>query len=98
MSSFIVRVELHGALTEAVYTQLHNSMASAGFGRTISAGDGHSYWLPTAMYTINSTASAESIRIAAANAATVTGHRATIFVANMSDWSASGLTQYRSLR
>lgn len=95
MTFFIVRIELHGALTEAIYTRLHSSMATAGFSRTISASDGHTYWLPTAMYTATSAGTAESARIAAANAASVTGLTATIFVANMTEWASSGLTQYR---
>lgn len=95
MASFIVRVELHGALTEATYTRLHNSMAAVGFSRTIVANDGHSYWLPTAMYTANSVGTAESVRIAASNAASATGLPATIFVANMTDWSSSALTPYK---
>jgi hypothetical protein len=96
MHSFIVRVELHGAQSESTYLHLHNAMGRAGFSRTILADDARSYWLPQAMYKVVST-NATQVRQAASKAAATTGFSATVFVAQMSEWSASGLVQVQGV-
>jgi hypothetical protein len=50
VANVIVRVELHGATTEAQYQTLHQAMAAIGFERTITGGGGARFQLPTAMY------------------------------------------------
>ncbi|EKL1152036.1 TPA: DUF2622 domain-containing protein [Klebsiella quasipneumoniae subsp. similipneumoniae] len=49
MSTFIVRVELHGAEPED-YEDLHGKMESAGYERQITADSGIRYQLPDAEY------------------------------------------------
>ena len=49
MTRFAVRVELHHR-HEPSYTILHQKMAAAGYVRTIKAGDGQVYDLPTGLY------------------------------------------------
>ena len=91
MNSFIIRVELHGALTEAIYAQLHTAMERAGFSRQIAADGGAQFYLPTAMYTGSSWEGADGVRRTALTAAATTGRNATVFVAKMDGWSATGL-------
>ena len=69
MARVVVRVELHGATTEQQFERLHTQMASAGFGRTILAGDGSRCWLPTATYYSEKFASETIARDAAWTAA-----------------------------
>lgn len=49
MSTFMVRVELHGAKPED-YEALHEKMEYAGYQRTITADSGREYQLPDAEY------------------------------------------------
>jgi hypothetical protein len=91
MNSYIIRVELHGAVLEATYVQLHTAMEGAGFSRQITADGGKQFYLPTAMYTCSSWNDASMVRQAAVNAAATTGRSATVFVAKMDGWSATGL-------
>lgn len=69
MAHVVVRVELHGAVTEDQYQRLHAAMQRSGFVRTIVGGDGAKYWLPTAMYYSDTYADAASARDAAWQAA-----------------------------
>lgn len=92
MNTFIVRVELHGYASEATYIKLHEVMERAGFVRAIRADNGAFYALPQAMYTTSSFAATDTIRQSAIAAAATTGHATTIFVAQMTEWSASGLS------
>jgi hypothetical protein len=93
MNSFIVRVELHGALAEATYTRLHAVMAEAGFARTIFApSDGRTYFLPSAMYTTNSSKSTNGVSEQVGSLASSTGLASSIFVARMSEWWSLNLT------
>jgi hypothetical protein len=91
MNSFLVRIELHKALLESTYVQLHNAMAKSGFSRQILANDGKYYWLPQAMYVASSSLNAIQVKQAAENAAATTGLSAIVFVAQMPIWAASGL-------
>jgi hypothetical protein len=52
MAHAFVRVELHAATSVAEYAALHHAMATIGFQRTITAGSGKTYQLPTAIATI----------------------------------------------
>lgn len=72
MTTFIVRVELHGA-TESDYEHLHTAMAQIGFVRTVIGSDGKTYRLPTAEYRIDSTSTVDAIRDSARSAANSTG-------------------------
>ncbi len=49
MSNFIVRVELYGTPSEAVYDKLHAAMSQKGFSRTFIDGN-KTVQLPTATY------------------------------------------------
>lgn len=69
MAHVAVRVELHGAVTEDQYQRLHAAMQARGFVRTITAGNGTRYWLPTATYCSDAYADATSARDAAWQAA-----------------------------
>jgi len=69
MAAVVVRVELHGATTEEQYSRLHDAMRRAGFGRTITSGDGTQYWLPTATYRSATFADASTAQAAAWEAA-----------------------------
>ncbi len=91
MTSFIVRVEMHHAITEAIYNQLHAAMEQAGFTRKIKADDGIWYWLPTAMYICTFGGDASAVMLAAAKAAATTGLTSTVFAAKMDGWSSRGL-------
>jgi Endoribonuclease GhoS len=72
MTTFITRVELHGADYND-YQNLHAAMARAGFVRTIVGDDGQTYKLPTAEYRIESSSTALLVRDAAKTAANTTG-------------------------
>lgn len=69
MANVVVRVELHGAVTEEQYKRLHAAMQARSFVRTITGGDGVRYWLPSAMYSSEAYADAASARDAAWQAA-----------------------------
>lgn len=69
---YLVRVELHNA-TYADYETLHKAMAAKGFQRTIRAGDGALYYLPTAEYTAETSESGNQVWTAADSAAATTG-------------------------
>lgn len=87
MARVVVRVELHGASTEQQYERLHEQMASAGFGRTITGADGNQYWLPTATYSSERFASEATARDAAWNAAAgIVGKYAVIATCGGSAW------------
>jgi hypothetical protein len=94
MARVVVRVELHGATTEQQYERLHAQMASAGFGRTIVAGNGAQYWLPTATYSSEGYSSETTARDAAWNAAAgITSSYAVIATCGGSAWQ--GLSEVR---
>ena len=76
MALFIVRIELHLALSSD-YDVLHRSMAQAGFHRKIRDGS-TDYNLPTAEYSIESPANVFAIRDQAAQTAAVTGKAASV--------------------
>jgi hypothetical protein len=87
MARVIVRVELHEANTEQQYERLHRQMAAAGFGRTITGGDGNKYWLPTATYSSEQFASETAARDAAWNAvAGIVAKYAVIATSGPSAW------------
>lgn len=68
MSTFITRVELHGATYED-YGELHGHMALEGYSTTIRADDGTSYHLPPAEYQLTADCTIEDARTSAARAA-----------------------------
>jgi hypothetical protein len=72
MTTFIVRVELHGA-SESDYERLHVAMAQLGFLRNVIGSDGNTYRLPTAEYRIESANTVETVRDLARGAANTTG-------------------------
>ena len=92
--SYIVRVELHGAVYSD-YETLHAAMAQAGFQRTITSDNGTVYQLPTAEYSVNSSADEMAVLKAARLAADRTGKRNGVLVvaSNRSAWD--GLAQVR---
>jgi hypothetical protein len=95
MARVVVRVELHGATTEQQYERLHTRMASAGFSRTITAGNGGQYWLPTATYSSDRYGSETLARDAAwAASAGITSSYAVIATCGNSAWN--GLAEVRS--
>jgi hypothetical protein len=95
MARVVVRVELHGATTEQQYECLHAQMAAAGFGRTIVAGNGAEYWLPTAMYSSERYSGEATARDAAWNAAAgITHSYAVIATCGGSAWQ--GLSEVRA--
>lgn len=51
MSTFIIRIELHGAEPED-YEELHEKMEGKGYQRQITADSGNKYQLPDAEYII----------------------------------------------
>ena len=53
MAQFTIRVELHGA-TPKDYENLHTSMSSNGFEKTIYSSEGVRYKLPEAEYVFSS--------------------------------------------
>jgi len=73
LANAIVRVELHGATTEAQYQTLHQAMAAIGFERAITGGRGARYQLPTAMYYSTRYPSVQAARDAAWTAASRIG-------------------------
>lgn len=60
MSSYIIRIELHGSL--ANYATLHNWMQQQSFKTTVLGGNGLRYKLPTATYQIDSERAVEDLR------------------------------------
>jgi len=72
MTTFITRVELHGA-RYTDYETLHAAMAQAGFRRNVLGSDGKWYQLPTAEYAIDTANNASSVRDTAKRAANATG-------------------------
>lgn len=60
MSTYIVRVELHGA-SGSDYNELHDAMKSSGFSRNIVSSEGRAYQLPTAEYVANSPEEASKV-------------------------------------
>jgi hypothetical protein len=79
VSSYLTRVELHGA-TYDDYEHLHKAMKAKGFTLTIRSGDGTLYRLPPAEYDISTTASGEQVRAGAQQAAESTGRNHAVVV------------------
>jgi hypothetical protein len=92
--TYLVRVELHNA-SWADYQTLHAAMENRSFQRTIRAGNGVEYHLPTAEYAVDTTASGEQVRAAADAAAATTGkaHGLLVVRYDMAWWT--GLAQGR---
>jgi hypothetical protein len=86
MSSFLTRIELHGATWDE-YEQLHAEMRARGFSREITSDDGLRYQLPTAEYVIRTTEGLDAVRALAAAAAKTTGRKFGVIVA---EYSRSG--------
>jgi hypothetical protein len=91
MANFLTRVELHGATWDD-YEQLHSEMSSRGFSREIVADDGRTYQLPTAEYVSHGTLSLTDVRALAVEAATATGRRFGVIVAEFVRSGWQGLT------
>lgn len=87
MANAYVRVELHGATSVAQYERLHRAMDAIGFQRTIRAGNGTIYDLPTASYYSERFATIESARDAAWKAsAGITAYHAVIAAGTAIAW------------
>jgi hypothetical protein len=86
MANYIARVELHSA-TWNDYEQLHVTMQRRGYLRTIKAGDGKWYQLPTGTYVVAATnSSLQNALNAATEAANETGRQSSVLVA---DWNSA---------
>jgi hypothetical protein len=85
MSDVISRVELHSA-SYSDYENLHMYMQQRGYSRSIRGNDGNTYQLPTGTYVGSGTASTDIALQAAVAAATATGKRFSVIVA---DWNSS---------
>jgi hypothetical protein len=72
MAFYIVRVELHGAKTEAEYEVLHKAMAARGFHRSMT-DSGKTVHLPSATYCMSSNYTAQQIEQLTEEAAKTTG-------------------------
>jgi hypothetical protein len=98
MPNFIARVELHSA-SYADYEALHSYMQQYGYARTIKAGDGKTYQLPTGTYVsagaLASAAAALQSAVAAANA---TGKTSSVIVADWSSATWQGLATVNAAR
>ena len=90
MSSYLVRVELHGANWND-YETLHSEMAVRGFSREITGNNGLIYQLPTAEYVIRTNDALEEVRELAAQAANSTGRKFGVIVAEYSRSAWRGL-------
>lgn len=90
MSNYLVRIELHGGTWDD-YEELHAAMASRGFSREITSGEGQSYQLPTAEYVIRSASELEAVRSLAAAAARTTGRKFAVVVSEYSRCGWTGL-------
>jgi hypothetical protein len=87
MARFITRVELHNARNED-YPVLHAAMEAEGFRRTITAGDGTVYHLPTAEYYWETPRTLKDVLAAAQRAAARTNRTFGVIVteAQVSTW------------
>jgi hypothetical protein len=83
----MTRVELHSA-GDSDYDNLHRAMQAEGFRRTITAGDGTVYNLPTAEYYWETPRTLKDVLAAAQRAAEQTGKPYGIIVteAQISTW------------
>lgn len=80
MASFTTRVELHGAITQQDYANLHAAMERQGFTRLIQSDQGTWYHLPTAEYNYEGSGTVEQVLNAASAAASSTGCSHSILV------------------
>lgn len=97
MTSYTVRVELHGA-DDDDYTNLHTAMEEEGFVRWIAGSDGNKDRLPTAEYNLaNSTADRAEVLRRARSAANSVKSEPTpwIIVTQSAGRSWSGLKPWR---
>jgi hypothetical protein len=87
MAKFVTRVELHAGRAED-YEILRQSMESEGFRRTITAGDGSVYDLPTAEYYWETELTRDKVLEAAKRAATKTNKEfgAIVMETKVSTW------------
>jgi hypothetical protein len=88
VAQFIARVELldvGGGDNRGLYDNLHAYMAAQGFGRTITASTGEKQ-LPTGTYAISSNQTAEDLYKNALAAASQTGKKSLVIVAEISNW------------
>jgi hypothetical protein len=81
---FIVRVELHGATSIAIYDQLHDSMSKAGFSRQILGDDSKYHPLPWAEYCFQGNSTMVTVMNAAKTAAATTGFKYSLLVSEAS--------------
>ncbi|MES2223753.1 MAG: type V toxin-antitoxin system endoribonuclease antitoxin GhoS [Patescibacteria group bacterium] len=86
MNSYFIRVELHNAIYPNDYNILHTAMQRAGFVKTITAGNGARYSLPTAEYTLNTTATCQQVHILAKTSSNSTGKTSNILVLQYTAW------------
>lgn len=91
MLGFITRIELHNNATFQDYENLHRNMNLSGFSKSIVADNGLSYLLPSAEY-FSKIGTLESNLESAKNAAGKIGKPYAVFIAQMSGWSAVGLS------
>ena len=77
---YIVRVELHGATSVAIYERLHANMESMGFSRQMLMSDNKFRSLPWAEYCYQGNSDMSTITSAAKSAAEATGFRYSLLV------------------
>jgi hypothetical protein len=90
VAKYLVRVELHGA-TLNDYDRLHSEMSRRGFSRKVTSDHGRTYQLPTAEYVVHATTGLVSVRALAAQAASMTGRKFGVIVAEYSRSAWVGL-------
>jgi hypothetical protein len=92
MANYIARVELHNATYED-YENLHASMQTRGYSRTIVGGKGVVCKLPTGAYVARNTSVAIDVALnAAVAAAHETGKNSAVIVADWTQASWQGLS------
>jgi hypothetical protein len=95
MTSFITRVELHGA-SPTDYEKLHDAMRRQGFSTTITSSGGVHYRLPTAEYEFIGNASKADVLAKAKTAASSTGRSYGMLVTESAGSMWYGLQQVAS--
>jgi len=96
MTRYMTRVELHEnpyKPTAQDYEKLHAAMEAKGFTRTIKAGNGTLYKLPTAMYYVESSLTTEQVRGHASDAAKSVWNKYSILTSEAPNSAWDGLAK-----
>jgi hypothetical protein len=95
MSTFMARIELHGANYQD-YAKLHACMIQEGFTNLILGDDGATYQLPPAEYNLSANCTLDQARERARSAAQATFKKFAVLVSQYNSAGWVGLTKIQN--